>query len=41
MIRYGNFFRLVAPVEGGHASVAFDPVAHAQGVLRTIQEHLA
>jgi hypothetical protein len=44
VIRYGNFFQLVAPVEGGHASVTFepdaDPVAHAQGVLRTI-EHLA
>lgn len=25
LIRYGNFFQLVTPVEGGHVSVAFEP----------------
>jgi hypothetical protein len=44
VIRYGNFFQFVAPIEGGHASVAFepdaDPIGHAQVVLRTIETHL-
>lgn len=25
LVRYGNFFQLVVPVEGGHVSVAFEP----------------
>jgi hypothetical protein len=41
VVRYGNFFQFVAPIEGGHASVAFepdaDPIGHAQEVLRTIE----
>lgn len=45
MVRYGNFFQFVAPIEGGHASVAFetnaDPIGRAQEVLRTIEAHLA
>jgi hypothetical protein len=44
VVRYGNFFQFVTPIEGGHASVAFepdaDPVGHAQEVLRTIETHL-
>ena len=44
VVRYGNFFQLVAPIEGGHASVAFepdaDPIDHTQEVLRTIEMHL-
>ena len=44
VVRYGNFFQFVAPIEGGHASVAFepgaDPIGHAQRVLRTIETHL-
>ena len=44
VIRYGNFFQLVAPIEGGHVSVVFepdaDPIGHAQEVLRTIETHL-
>jgi hypothetical protein len=44
VVRYGNFFQFVAPIEGGHVSVAFDqdadPIGHAQEVLRTIETHL-
>ncbi len=44
VVRYGNFFQLVAPIEGGHVSVAFepdaDPIDHTQEVLRTIEMHL-
>jgi hypothetical protein len=45
VVRYGNFFQFVVPIEGGHASVAFepdaDPIGHAQEVLDTIERHLA
>jgi hypothetical protein len=45
VIRYGNFFQFVAPIEGGHVSVAFepdaDPIGHAAKVFRTIDAHLA
>jgi hypothetical protein len=44
VVRYGNFFQFVVPIEGGHASVAFepdaDPIGHAQEVLGTINRHL-
>jgi len=44
VVRYGNFFQFIVPIEGGHVSVAFepdaDPIAHAQEVLRTIETHL-
>jgi len=34
VVRYGNFFQFISPIEGGHASVAFepdaDPIGHAQ-----------
>jgi hypothetical protein len=44
VVRYGNFFQFVVPIEGGHASVAFepnaDPIEHAQEVLSTIERHL-
>jgi len=44
VVRYGNFFQFVAPIEGGNVSVAFepdaDPIGHAQEVLRTIETHL-
>ena len=44
VVRYGNFFQFVVPIEGGHASVAFepdaDPISHAQEVLSTIERHL-
>jgi hypothetical protein len=45
VIRYGNFFQFVAPIEGGHVSVAFepdaDPIEHAAEVFRTVDAHLA
>jgi hypothetical protein len=45
VIRYGNFFQFVAPIKGGHVSVAFepraDPIERAAEVLRTIEAHLA
>jgi hypothetical protein len=44
VIRYGNFFQFISPIEGGHVSVAFEPdaepIGHAQEVLRTIEMHL-
>jgi hypothetical protein len=44
VVRYGHFFQFVAPIEGGHASVAFepdaDPIGHAQEVLGIIETHL-
>ena len=44
VVRYGNFFQFVVPIEGGHASVAFepdaDPIGYAQEVLGTIETHL-
>jgi hypothetical protein len=44
VVRYGNFFQFIAPIEDGHASVAFapdaDPISYAQVVMRTIEEHL-
>jgi len=44
VVRYGNFFQFVVPIEGGHASVAFepdaDPIGHAQELLDTIERHL-
>jgi hypothetical protein len=44
VVRYGNFFQFIVPIEGGHASVAFepdsDPVGHSRVVLRTIEAHL-
>lgn len=44
VVRYGNFFQFVVPIEGGHASVAFeldaDPIGHAQEVLSTIERQL-
>ena len=44
VVRYGNFFQFVVPIEGGHASVAFepdaDPIGHAQEVLGTIERHI-
>ena len=40
VVRYGNFFQFVVPIEGGHASVAFepnaDPIGHAQEVLQRL-----
>jgi hypothetical protein len=43
VVRYGNFFQFIVPIEGGHASVAFepnaDPIGYAQEVLRTIEAH--
>jgi hypothetical protein len=45
VIRYGNFFQFVAPIDGGHVSVAFephaDPVQRAAEVFRTIDVHFA
>ena len=45
VIRYGNFFQFVAPIDGGHVSVAFepdaDPIERAAEVFRTIDAHLA
>jgi hypothetical protein len=44
VVRYGNFFQFVVPIEGGHASVAIEPdaepIGHAQEVLGTIERHL-
>ena len=37
VVRYGDFFQLVVPTDGGHASICFephgDPVAHADRIL--------
>ena len=45
VVRYGNFFQFVVSIEGGHASVAFEPdaepIGYAQEVLGTIERHLA
>ena len=45
VIRYGNFFQFVAPIDGGHLSVAFeqdaDPIEWAAEVFRTIDVYLA
>ena len=44
VIRYGNFFQFVAPIDGGHVSVAFeadaDPIECAAEIFRTIDTHL-
>ena len=44
VVRHGNLFQFVAPIEGGHASVAFEPdanpIGHAQEASRTIETHL-
>jgi hypothetical protein len=44
VVRFGNIFQFVAPIEGGHASVAFeadaDLIGHAREVLGTIERHL-
>lgn len=43
LIRYGNFFQLIFPVEGGHVSVAFepgeDPVVREPAVRRVLVAH--
>lgn len=43
LIRYGNFFQLVTPVEGGHVSVAFepgeDPVLRVPAVRKVLAAH--
>ncbi len=45
VIRYGNFFQFVAPIEGGHVSVAFepdaDPIECAADISHTIHRNLA
>ncbi len=44
VVRHGNLFQFVVPIEGGHASVAFEPdanpIGHAQEASRTIETHL-
>lgn len=43
LIRYGNFFQLVTPVDGGHVSVAFepgeDPVPRVPAVRKVLAAH--
>ena len=43
LIRYGSFFQMVFPVDGGHVSVAFepgeDPVAREPAVRRVLAAH--
>lgn len=43
LIRYGNFFQLVTPVDGGHVSVAFepgeDPVVREPAVRAVLAAH--
>ena len=45
VIRYGDFFQFVAPIEGAHVSVAFEldaePIERAAEVFSTIDAHLA
>ena len=38
VIRYGNFFQLVHPVEGGHISVAIEPRGDPQAVLELVRD---
>jgi hypothetical protein len=45
VIRYGHFFQFVVPIEGGHASIAFEPhanpVEHAASLREIIDKSLA
>lgn len=40
VIRYGNFFQCVFPVEGGHVAVAFEPVADVFQFLDVLESKL-
>jgi hypothetical protein len=37
LIRYGNFFEFVQPLEGGHISVGIEPGGNLMETVRTIQ----
>lgn len=36
LVRYGSFFQFVAPVAGGHVSVAIEPSADAAGIAEQL-----
>jgi hypothetical protein len=40
VIRYGNFFQCVFPVEGGHVSVALEPTADLSRFLGVLEVKL-
>lgn len=37
LVRYGRFFQLVHPVEGGHVSVAIEPEADVQAIVEIVR----
>ena len=43
IIRYGNFYQFVAPIEGGHVSVCIEPHANplvlAEPILKAVNGH--
>jgi hypothetical protein len=39
LIRYGNFFQLVHPVNNGHVSVAIEPEADPLEVVAILRDH--
>jgi hypothetical protein len=40
LVRYGNFFQLLCPLERGHASVCFDPTADVQQLVPALLDIL-
>ncbi len=40
VIRYGNFYQHVRPVQGGHVSIGMEPSARPLDLLRPIEEVL-
>ncbi|WP_347711036.1 hypothetical protein [Thermalbibacter longus] len=40
LVRYGNFYQFVAPLPGGHVSVAIEPVRDPVPVVELIRELL-
>ncbi|MFP5287705.1 MAG: hypothetical protein ACLGI9_18355 [Thermoanaerobaculia bacterium] len=40
LVRYGSFFQLVQPVQGGHVSVAVEPSGDPLRIVAAVQEVL-
>ncbi len=40
LIRYGNFFQFVKPMQGGHVSVGIEPTGDLMSTIRAIQAQL-
>jgi len=41
VVRYGNFFQLVMPVPGGHASICIEPDADPLALVAPVRQALA